>query len=101
MSSIFLKRVFFTKTKRGLIRHFLSLSTPFINENTKNKYTKSACEVIFDGIEKYNAVIEGVDDIHSIECAIAYVNSICRNSEDPEFFHEDGESMRFIDERLN
>lgn len=49
--------------------------------------------VEFSNIKKYNANIKGIDDFNALECALDYVNTICKNSTDPEFFFTESESM--------
>ena len=56
-----------------------------------------SCSVKFKDIQKYDTESKGIDEFNSIECAIAYVYSICKNSDDPEFFWTDGQSMRVIE----
>jgi hypothetical protein len=49
--------------------------------------------VKFQDIEEYSKNIKGFDEFNAIECAVAYVNSICVNSCDPKFFNSDKELM--------
>lgn len=51
------------------------------------------CEIYFLDVEKYDAIVEGIDEFHAIECAMYYVKSICNNSIDPEFFIRKNETM--------
>lgn len=47
--------------------------------------------VKFSNVEKYNAIIKGADGINCLECALGYINNICRDSGDPKFFWDENE----------
>jgi hypothetical protein len=94
MKSKFLTRQAFVKFDGKLHKISIAIGRPFASNSTRG-FCNFSCDVSFQNVEKYNTNIKGIDEMHSIECAIAYINSICRNSVEPEFFHKDGESMLF------
>jgi hypothetical protein len=57
---------------------------------------KFFCFVNFYGAERFNRAIYSSDEISVLENAIVFVNSICNNSRDPEFFWENGDSMLIV-----
>ncbi|MBT2135786.1 hypothetical protein KK137_15715 [Croceibacterium sp. LX-88] len=59
-----------------------------------NKYS---CKITFSNVPKYNASSKGIDEFNAMECALDYVGAICENSDDPEFFMNEGESMKGFD----
>lgn len=59
--------------------------------------SRYVCKVQFKGAEKYNREIGGLDQLHTLECALTYLNGIRNNSKDPEFFWTNGDTM-FVDQ---
>lgn len=48
----------------------------------------ATCLVKFSGLQKYDAELNGVDEINALECAISYVSKICCENANPKFFWE-------------
>lgn len=48
-----------------------------------------SCCVEFNGAPEYHADIQGVDGINAIQCALAYIDGICLNSNEPKFYWDD------------
>ena len=46
------------------------------------------CGVVFTDPPKYSALITGADGLNALEGALSYIDTICANSEDPEFHWE-------------
>jgi hypothetical protein len=89
MENIFLSRRVFVKSENVLQECPISIGEPVLKND--GNYT---ARVKFSIIEKYNTDIVGVDNFHAIECAIEFINVIFRESDDPEFYDEDGNSIR-------
>ena len=47
--------------------------------------------VKFSVVEKLNARIRGSDGINCLECALAYLKGVCRDSENPRFYMDEDE----------
>jgi hypothetical protein len=89
MGSRFIKREIFVKNENSFIPISIYIFCPY---NGGNGFFYSKIE--FDFVRKYNAVAKGIDEFNAVGSAIDYVSSICKNSEDPEFFTAPGESMK-------
>jgi hypothetical protein len=79
-SDEFASRRFFTKVKDKFYEEFVAIGKPRKVDNYHE------IQVTFSTIKKYNAVIRGSDSLNSVECAISYIESIQKNSKDPEIF---------------
>jgi hypothetical protein len=51
-------------------------------------------DVMFSNISKYNALIRGTDSLNALECAISYIGSIVKNSEEPKIFWNKEEAFK-------
>ena len=84
MSEVIASRQMFIKDGKGFIPSTITLSKP---ENACDGFF--SCRVEFVSVPKYHADIKGVDSINAIQCALAYIESICSNSDDPKFFWDE------------
>lgn len=91
MNNYFIKRDILFKIDGVFHKSRITISRPLVN-----KIGFYECKIKFSNIKKYNTISKGVDEINSVDCAISYVNSVCENSEDPEFFFSEDESMRIV-----
>jgi hypothetical protein len=89
MKKIFIKRNTLTSHEKNLSKTTIIIEKPML-DNDGMFY----CNILFSNIEKYNAVAKGIDEFNAVECALDYVTTICKNSDDPEFYWDGGESMR-------
>jgi uncharacterized ferredoxin-like protein len=88
MSEIFIQRDILTKCGGVFQNTSITIGKPSSGDD--GLY----CSVVtFSNVRKYNANIRGIDEFNSIECAIDYVDGICHNSSEPEFFFKNGESL--------
>jgi hypothetical protein len=78
------------RAKRGDFEFPVNINVDLIRDDG------SAChaKVTFSNVPEFDTVVKGIDEMHCIECAIIYVNSITQNSSDPEFFYTNGDTMR-------
>ena len=91
MQNNFITRDLFTKDSTGALNETrLQISKPFSMDADR-----VVCAVEFSNVSKYDTIIKGLDELHAIECALTYIASICKNSEEPEFFINKSESMRY------
>lgn len=81
MNNDFESRDFFVIIEGERISGMMSISKP--EQIVENGY---ACGVEIEHCSKFDREITGVDELHALDCAIAYLNSISNNSRDPEFF---------------
>ncbi|WP_152435377.1 hypothetical protein [Erythrobacter sp. THAF29] len=88
MTDSFLSREIIFRFENDMQRGEISISQPAPKKNGRYE-----CFVSFEPLRKYDAVIGGIDQIHSIECAIAYIEAVCKNSKEPEFFWINGDAM--------
>jgi len=89
MSQCFIELSIFLKNGKSLERTSIRIDKPIrFGENLMS------CKVSFLGSEKYDAIIKGADEFNAVESALSYVRAICSNSEDPEFFISESESMK-------
>jgi hypothetical protein len=88
MNEVFAARRVIARYPRKDISGSIYISRPIVNDN--NKFF---CSVEFDMHPKYSDIVFGTDEIHALECAISYTNSICQNSTEPEFFWTNGDTM--------
>ena len=88
MDHVIAERRLLAKRGESLIPTSVVIFRPYL-ENKMH-----VCRVHFDIDTMFDAYIRGSDEFSAIDCAIAYVESICINSEDPEFYWIDGESMK-------
>lgn len=95
MEDHFIERILLVKNGEEFEEVKIRVSKPLILDSNLFR-----CEVNFSKIKKYNASIKGVDEFNAMECAIEYVNSICNNSDSPEFFIRKGESMKGFFSRI-
>lgn len=84
MADIIASRQMFTKDGNRFVPINITISVP---EDTKNGFF--TCRFAFTNVPKYDASIKGADGINALECALSYIDSICTNSEDPEFHWEE------------
>jgi hypothetical protein len=84
MADIIAYRQMFTKDGKRFVPINITISVP---KNTKDGLF--TCRVAFKNVPKYDANIKGADGINALECALSYIDSICTNSEDPEFHWEE------------
>lgn len=87
MLDILLRRKLLLKLNGDLSRVSIYVTRPLPNDGL------FVSKIIFDNVPKYNTDVSGIDEFHAVECAIAYINGICRNSTDPEFLHLNGDSI--------
>ena len=73
-------RQMFVKDKDGFAPTEISVSIPIKREDGLH-----VCSVVFSNPSKYSASINGADGLNALEGALAYIDSICASSEDPEF----------------
>lgn len=88
MTELFLRRETLTRRGNSRAKGEILISRPQLTE--KGEYV---CIVQFKPDSKYDDSVRGFDELHAVECAVAYVKSICQNSKDPEFFWQNGDSM--------
>jgi hypothetical protein len=91
MKNPIVKKTIFIKKDKKLHKLSIFVGKPKIIENST-----AICEVIFDGISKYDAVLKGIDEFNALDCAIEYIKTIYYNSEEPEFFDHNAESIRVV-----
>lgn len=89
MMESFIKRDLFTKLDGKTYDTRINISIP---KPSKEGYYK--CDITFSNVEKYNSTSKGIDEFNAVECALEYVDSVCRNSDSPEFFISRSETMR-------
>ena len=83
----FAYRRVFIKCDDGLKECLVSVSKP---EPMGNRYFSIVC---FSAVPKYQSKVVGIDGLHALECAIEFIKVIFRESDDPEFFNEDGDRI--------
>ena len=74
----------FIKDEECFIPMMITISKPETAENGL-----FSCRVTFTSTPKYDANIKGADAINALECALSYIDSICANSDQPEFHWEE------------
>jgi hypothetical protein len=84
VSEIIASRQMFIKDEERFAPMMITISRP---EDAENGLF--SCRVTFTSAPKYDANIKGADDINALECALSYIDSICANSQDPEFHWEE------------
>lgn len=85
----FIKRNLFIKLEGKTYDTTINISIP---KSSKEGYYE--CHITFSNVEKYNTTSKGIDEFNAIECALEYVDSVCRNSDSPEFLISRSETMR-------
>ena len=83
MSEIVATRRMFVKEGDAYVPTEISISIPRERDDGLH-----VCNVVFTKPSKYSASIRGADGINALECAISYIDSICANSDNPEFHCE-------------
>lgn len=89
MERIFVGRNLFTKSNGEMKATQITIDQPRLNGDGLFE-----CKVKFSNVKKYNTSAKCFDEICALECALDYVEGICKNSEDPEFFISIDESMK-------
>lgn len=92
MNRPFIERNLFAKIHGQLEKIRIAIEKPIMSTNGLFE-----CTVIFSKITKYSTVSKGVDEFNAMECALDYVEAICMNSDEPEFFINERESMKGFD----
>ena len=94
MKTPFIERNIFIKHDGGLEKVRIVIEKPLPVDDVF-----FSCKILFLNVKKYNCSAKGIDEFHALECAFAYINGICMNSEDPEFYFTETESMKGFDHR--
>lgn len=89
MDCPFIERNFFAKIQGALEETRITIEKPIISASGLFE-----CRVTFSNVKKYSAVSKGIDEFNAVESALDYVEAICTNSDDPEFFINENESMK-------
>lgn len=85
MEEPFISRRMFVKIRGKYHETIIKIEKPVV----KNDGNYSAL-VVFSNVIKYNANITGADSLNAVECALSYINNICKDSTDPRFYWEEG-----------
>jgi hypothetical protein len=92
MDGVFIERNIFIRFEGEMYETRITIEKPLMNAGGVFE-----SKVIFSNVEKYNTTAKCIDEFSTIECALDYVEGICKNSDDPEFFITRDESMRGFD----
>lgn len=88
MTEAFISRKLLTRTDGAFNDTYVHITRPSLDKDGR-----CYCLVTFSNVKKYDAEVRGMDEFNAIECALSYVDGICKNSSDPEFFLDETESM--------
>jgi hypothetical protein len=88
MNNIFVSRTIFIREVNELNPVNIKVYAPIANG-----VHRFVCKVDFEGMPNYCTNSNGIDSMHSVECALAYIKGVYQSSLEPEFFDENGDSL--------